>query len=126
MKLDQKERELWLILAGALLTRTKSVRADAFNSLEVTDACDGDLIGLLAGIEKEDTEQVWDHLKSLGVVPSEEKDTTLRELIKTLKSRAAHRVARDVASRMRFEGPQTPSQFVAFVEQQIKRVKDKL
>jgi len=122
----QEERELWLLVIGALLAGSKPVAAEVESRLDTSDAPCEKLVGLLASVKNGDREHAWKWLELLGVQKLE-KRTCMQGIIAELKQRIAKRaVVRTAKSLQMSSLLDDPAAWLEYVESQLKLVRGKL
>lgn len=121
----QEERELWLVLAGAMLTGNKIVLQQVAESLDPKDAPDG-LVGLFDAIHRQDRDRVWEGLRKLGL-RRDENTTCIGGVIKALAQVVAKRTCAKIARQLEMSSRiEPPEEWCEYAEKQVEILKSKL
>ena len=122
----KNERELWLLLIGAMLTN-KSFKSEVLAQLSAGDCPHEDLGGFFGGIQNEDAEQAWSWAKRLGAERVDEKTTIPKATLTALKESTLRRACQSAAKLVAASGQiESPAKFLELLKEQIKRVEAKL
>lgn len=127
-KIDrQRERELWLMLIGALLAGNKGINADVLASVDISDANGEELVALLASIKSENRNHVTDCLARFGVTGEVNGKTAIQRITATVKELVAKRACIRSAQALNMaQSLATPEMYVETLERELALIKSKM
>lgn len=121
----KNERELWLILIGAMLASQK-FKTDVLTELTAGDCPFDDLAGFLGALQRDDQETAWGWAQRFGAL-KDDKTTIIKATMVSLKESTVRRLCRNAAQLVSASGTiENPAQFVEMLKDQIRRVEAKL
>ena len=85
----QEERDLLLMVAGAMLSNSKVVLQLVDKSLNLNDYPDGALVGLLESVHAMNRDRIWDCIRVFGVERGE--CSVIEAIVTKLRRNAAQR-----------------------------------
>jgi hypothetical protein len=122
----QRERELWILLIGAMLV-SKPIRTEALANLDANSCPFEELAGMLGGLAAEDADRVWSWAAKLGVEMTDDKLTVSKGALLAVKKRIARRACKTTASLLGASALlEQPEEFATLLEQQAKRIRSTL
>ncbi len=121
----QEERELWLLLIGALLTGNKLV-LDASADLEPRDAKDGAISGLLDSIRRHDKDRIWGCLQTMGI-KRDDSMTCIEGIVEAIRDSVLRRECVQVANSLTMASLiERPEQWCEHMEKHVALIRARI